>query len=128
MAENTIILVNGPDSIQGLVLHLGQIVGHSFVKNDDVEWNLYTTSSFGVHFCVYDDHGFENDLNIEYERFAFAIDMKLQNEMNTNMYSDDWSSLCSLRIGSILSGQFDCECMVVENMQRIVKLFLPSKH
>lgn len=123
MAEEFTVMVKGAPNIEQLICHLEQIVGHCFVKSQKVEWNLYQTNVLQIHIDVFDDHGFVNNLGIDFERFDFAIDIQASSPMGRDLYYIEWLRLCALMISKVLARKWEYECMIVQNLQRIVEVF-----
>ena len=123
MATEFTIMVNGDPDMKRLISHLEQIVGHPFTKNQEVERNLYQTNVFGAYIDVFDEHDLVNDLDIEFERYLFAIDVGGLRRMAANPYHDELLRLAALVIGSALAREWEYECMVVRDLQYITEVF-----
>ena len=125
MAEEFTVMVKGDPNVEQLVNRLEQLVGHRFVKSQEVEWNLYQTNVLQIHIDVFDDHGFVNDSDIDFERFDFAIDIQASSPMGRDLYYIEWLRLCAIMVSKVLARKWGYECMIVQNLQYIIEV-LPN--
>jgi len=123
MSNTVSILVRGSISLVSARDYLESIVGHCFTKSAEVEWNLYETDVLGLHISLFDEPGFVDDSGIAFSQYPLVIDVNIGSLTLENNFEQDWYQLFPAILASMLAKRASCECVVVENLQRITATF-----
>lgn len=77
----------------------------------------------GVLVDVFDEHDLVDDLGIAFTRYPFEIDVEVVRSAVLGDYASELLRLVPMILGNAVSQKLGCECMVVENHQRVIKTF-----
>ena len=100
----------------------------AFTQDPEVSERLaYRTETLGLGITLREAIGYEDDSDMKFTHFQFKISVDYFAKRFEGDLTDDWRRIASLVIGSITSRTLDCECMVIENMQVLLRRFLPPK-
>ena len=78
----------------------------------------------GIHISLYDEPDFVDDNHIPFSQYQFAIGidtggLELEGDIGQN-----WYETFPLALASMIVKVVSCECIVVENLQRITATFV----
>ena len=100
----------------------------AFTQDPEVSERLaYRTETLGLGITLREAIGYEDDRDMKFTHFQFKISVDYFAKRFEGDLTDDWRRIASLVIGSITSRTLDCEYMVIENMQVLLRRFLPPK-
>ncbi len=125
MSNTLSILVRGNVSFVSIKDCLESFVGHRFTKSEEVDWNLYEAYVLGMHISLFDEPGFVDDSGIMFSQYPFVIDVDTASMTLEDDIKQDCSKCFSSLLANTLTKHVHCDCVVVENLQRVVATFTP---
>jgi len=120
MSEDYSILLGGQIHIESIVEIVEQFIGHHFDKSLEAEWDLYNTQAVGFSIVIYEVVDFENDQGIDFSQYAVLISIKALPCMKNNKYHEEFITLLSKVIASVLSSRLEIKYLIVKNLQQII--------
>lgn len=122
MTTSTSVFV-GPGSTLGQVAEwIGHMIEHPLTESTN-EWGpVYKGSLMGVSITAYADHEFEDDAGIEFSRYPIQVQFTRfagpDPELRTEL-----ARIMAQLAGSVISSELDCECIVVDETQHLLRKY-----
>lgn len=121
MSDTLSIFVSNGPSIEECRNLIENHLRINLTKRIDIEGHLFEGEVLGACVALFDDHGLDDDCGIEFTKFPLEIDFTRY----AGTKAPDWNEATYLSlavsIAESLSKQFNSRCLIVENLQRIVK-------
>lgn len=128
MAEGLHVLVATEAGIEPLVADLEKVLGRSMVRDATAAWAVFHASGLFMDFTVY-EADFENDEDLEFERFPYVLNIYSWPSMHVNRLHWDCLQAITMFLADHIAEKFRCECIVMnETLQNVIATFGNRHH
>jgi hypothetical protein len=119
----TSIFVRTNLTFQDVATRLEQDLEMRFKSTADVDiGSRNTCDALGARFSLFDNHGLEDDMGIEFSRYQYEFDIEIDRRHIDSELSDFYQQYLTLYLLERILARTDWECIAVANLQRILTL------
>lgn len=117
------IFIQTMAGLDDLARTVGQLIGHRLVKEELDLGPVYRTVVLGIELSLVDDHGLVDDSGIQFSAYEYQLKLiALRAGMAADGFAPFYRS-CATYLASLLAARYDCQVIVVANLQRCVASF-----
>lgn len=122
MTTSTSLFVGPGCSLETVAEWIGRIIQHPLTRSIN-EWGpVYKGTLMGVAILGYADHELEDDAGIEFSRYPVQVQFIRHAGPDAELRTELARIMAQLA-GSVISSETECECLVVDEVQRLVRKF-----
>lgn len=108
----------------GLVSWMGDVCRQELQMSHAEDGSRCQFTAFDIEFTMYDSHGLENDVGIEFERYSVVVRLRWTRvEPKIEAEFVEMCTAIANYLAARLSVEVGCEALVVHNLQRIVRRY-----
>jgi hypothetical protein len=125
MSSDYSVFVENKTSTSKVRNGLEEIVNHPLRLVASEAEEIYSVEFLGLGISLFAGVSYEDD-NIEFSKYDHQIMIDYKGLFDKG-YSDQFRSIVSIIIASMLSTRLRCECIAVENVHSIIQTFIPQE-
>ncbi|AGA28530.1 hypothetical protein [Singulisphaera acidiphila] len=126
MSETVSVFVSGNPTIEECRNAIEKHLQILLVQRMDTDGHLFEGVISGVWVTLFDNHGLDDDCGIEFTQFPVEIDFTRYARNNSLDWNETIFFSLVVSLSERLSEQFRARCIVVKNLQQIVRSFGPA--
>lgn len=126
MSESNSVFIKTNLNLSEIKLCLEKILNCQLKKVENVDWEIYSISLIGLQISLLEAVDFDDDRELNFSEFSCYVDIDYIRNAFEIGYESDWRRMTSIVLGNMISRNLNCECLVVNDMQRLVERFLPK--
>ena len=125
MSTDYSIFIKNKDSSSTIKDCLENVLNCPLHKVTHLDGDMYSADLIGVTITLYLSVRFEDDGVIEFSKYDYWVGVDYTGAFD-KLYGDEFCLMCCLVIANMIFRKLNCECIVVEDVQKVIETFAPK--